>query len=288
MRELRIAKLHTTREEESMSIYLNEISHIPLIDTDEEIRLSEKVKVGDKAAQDKLVSANLRFVVSCAKKYQGKGLPLLDLINEGNLGLIRAAQLFDATRGFKFISYAVWWIRQSMMSALNEYTRLVRLPINQQLGITAIAHATSELEQILEREPNLQELAEYLDKKEEKLKEHLLLNPKISYLDDFIPSGDTEDNTMFNYLIDNSSDDIKTWVDLEERSAEIEKLLSPLTPREKQIITLSFGLDGGQAMDYEEIGKNIRLSRERTRQVRSEALKKMQKAADPIAFKEFR
>ncbi|RZK82080.1 MAG: RNA polymerase sigma factor RpoD/SigA [Pedobacter sp.] len=277
MRELKISKSYTNREDESMGRYLNDISQIDMITGKDEVMLAQKIKMGDTAAEHKLVTANLRFVVSCAKKYQGKGLPLSDLINEGNVGLIKAAKLFDQTRGFKFISYAVWWIRQSILAALNQYARMIRLPMNQQLGMTEIIGATQKLEQNLEREPTLGELAEYLERNENKLADFICCNVKINYLDDHIPGGDTEDNTLLNYLPDGDGNGTERWIGEEQLHFNIDKLLHNLTPREKRIIILSFGLYGQQPLDYEDIAREINLSRERTRQIRTEAIKKMRK-----------
>ncbi|MES2827003.1 MAG: RNA polymerase sigma factor RpoD/SigA [Bacteroidota bacterium] len=278
MREFKIVTSITSRDEDSVVRYLQEISAIGLIDAKEEILLTQKSKNGDKAALEKLVSANLRFVVSCAKKYQNNGLSLGDLISEGNLGLIRAAKSFDDTRGFKFISYAVWWIRQAMLSALSEHQRTVRLPVNQQMDMSRIKTESQRLEQLLEREPTAEEVSENVDKTPAQIKDVILCNARGAYLDDKIPGSQDNNVSILEYLEDPDSGELVTnWIDHNHNQSYVNSLISQLLPREQIVLKLYFGLGGSNALNDRGVGEAIGLTKERARQLRSNALKKLRK-----------
>ena len=276
MRELKIIKSHTNRNEDSLHRYLSDIGRISMIDPGEEMLLAKKIKSGDKAAEHKLVTANLRFVISCAKKYQNLGLSLSDLVCEGNLGLIKAAGNFDETRGFKFISYAVWWIRQAIITAINEHARIVRLPMNQQLGMNAINNEAIRLEQVLQREPTLGELSEVIGKSESQIADHIRSNARSRYLDDHIPGGESEDNTLINFLPDQSGNHINEWMTSEHLNERIYVLLSTLKMREREIIIHAYGLFGHQQLENEDIAIKMGLSKERIRQLLSKSILKLQ------------
>ena len=287
MRELKIIKSHTNRNEDSLHRYLSDIGRISMIDPGEEMLLAKKIKSGDKAAEHKLVTANLRFVISCAKKYQNLGLSLSDLVCEGNLGLIKAAGNFDETRGFKFISYAVWWIRQAIITAINEHARIVRLPMNQQLGMNAINNEAIRLEQVLQREPTLGELSEVIGKSESQIADHIRSNARSRYLDDHIPGGESEDNTLINFLPDQSGNDINEWMTSEHLNERIYVLLSTLKMREREIIIHAYGLFGHQQLENEDIAIKMGLSKERIRQLLSKSILKLQGFPQTNNLKEY-
>ncbi len=272
MRQLKITKSITNRESASLDKYLQEIGRYELISVEEEVELARRIKKGDQDAIEKLTRANLRFVVSVAKQYQNQGLSLPDLINEGNLGLIKAAEKFDETRGFKFISYAVWWIRQSIMQAINEQSRIVRLPLNQVSSLTKYRKAISEFEQEHHRKPTDKELAELLDIPLEKIKKTVKISGRHVSVD--APFAEGEDNSLLDVLANDDSPRADKNLELESLRIEIERALSTLTPREKDIIKLSFGIGVGQ-LSLEEIGEKYNLTRERVRQIREKAIKRL-------------
>jgi len=275
MRQLKITKSITNRESASLDKYLQEIGKYDLISVDEEVELARRIKKGDKEAIDKLIRANLRFVVSVAKQYQNQGLSLPDLINEGNLGLIKAAEKFDETRGFKFISYAVWWIRQAIMQAINEQSRIVRLPLNQVSSLTKYKKAIAEFEQEHHRKPTEEELAEILETTEEKIKKTVSASGRQVSVD--APFSEDEDNTLLDVLVNEDTPKADDTLMRESLKIEIERALATLTEREREIIKLSFGI-GTEAISLEEIGEKYdltHLTRERVRQIREKALKKL-------------
>lgn len=275
MRELKVNKMITSgRKEESLDRYFSEIIGISMIDAAEEADLARKIRAGDLAAEQRLVTANLRFVVSCAKKYQFLGVSLPDLICEGNMGLIKAARLFDETRGFKFISFAVWWIRQAILNAINEQARVVRLPMNQQIGMQTLYKQAAELEQRLEREPTLAELAEEMGKTEMQLADFIHCNKRATYLDDVLP-GENENNTLMENLGDPNPAATAIWMEEEANTVQVNELLSRLGERDRKILEYYYGLNGSPAMDYGDIANRLNLSRERIRQLKKDALKKL-------------
>lgn len=263
MRQLKITKQVTNRETASLDKYLQEIGKVGLISADEEVDLAQKIKAGDQRALDKLTKANLRFVVSVAKQYQNQGLTLPDLINEGNLGLIKAAQRFDETRGFKFISYAVWWIRQSILQALAEQSRIVRLPLNKIGSINKINKKYAELEQEHERAPSAEEIAQELEMTEDDVKESLKNSGRHISMD--APLVEGEDSNLYDVLKSGESPNPDRELMTESLRIEIERALQTLTPREADVIRLYFGLGGQHAMTLEEIGETFDLTRERVR-----------------------
>ena len=273
MRQLKITKQVTNRETASLDKYLQEIGKVGLISADEEVELAQKIKAGDQKALDKLTKANLRFVVSVAKQYQNQGLPLPDLINEGNLGLIKAAQRFDETRGFKFISYAVWWIRQSILQALAEQSRIVRLPLNKIGSINKINKKYAELEQLNERAPSAEEIAQELDMTEEDVKESLKNSGRHISMD--APLVEGEDSNLYDVLKSGESPNPDRELMNESLRIEIERALQTLTPREADVIRLYFGLGGQHAMTLEEIGETFDLTRERVRQIKEKAIRRL-------------
>ena len=267
MRQLKITKQVTNRETASLDKYLQEIGRVDLITAEEEVELAKRIKEGDHPALERLVKANLRFVVSVSKQYQNQGLTLPDLINEGNLGLIKAAQRFDETRGFKFISYAVWWIRQSILQALAEQSRIVRLPLNKIGSINKINRAFSDLEQKYGRPPTPEEIAESLDITIEEVKQSIKNNGRHLSMD--APLKDSEDsNNMYEVMSSDSSPKPDKQLMNESLRREIERSLSTLTPREADVIRLYFGLSGKHPMTLEEIGEKFDLTRERVRQIK--------------------
>jgi RNA polymerase primary sigma factor len=274
MRQLKITKQVTNRDTPSLDKYLQEIGRVELISPDEEVALARRIKSGDSEALKKLVKANLRFVVSVAKQYQNQGIGLPDLINEGNLGLMKAAQRFDETRGFKFISYAVWWIRQAILQALAEQSRIVRLPVNKIGSINRINRTFARLEQIYEREPSPQEIAEMLDMFPEDVKEALKTNGRTMSMD--APLSQEEENTMYDLIqsTDTPSPD-KNLIN-ESLSYEIERALNTLSSRESKVLKLYFGLGMKHPFTLEEIGEELTLTRERVRQIKEKAIKKIQ------------
>lgn len=273
MRQLKIIKQVTNRETPSLDKYLHEIGKVELISADEEVELARRIRKGDQIALNKLIKANLRFVVSVSKQYQNQGLTLPDLINEGNLGLIKAAQRFDETRGFKFISYAVWWIRQSILQALAEQARIVRLPLNKIGSINKINKAFADLEQKYEREPSVQEIAEALEVAPDDIKDSLRSSGRHVSMDAPITPG--EEGNMYDVLLsfDTPSPDKGLLTDSLRR--EIERALSTLTYREANIIRLYFGLNGKHQYTLEEIGEEFSLTRERVRQIKEKAIKRL-------------
>lgn len=276
MRQLKIVKQVTNRETPSLDKYLHEIGKVELLSSDQEVELAKKIRNGDEKALEKLIKANLRFVVSVSKQYQNQGLSLPDLINEGNVGLIKAAQRFDETRGFKFISYAVWWIRQSILQALAEQARIVRLPLNKIGSINRINRAFSNLEQLYEREPSIQEVAEILEMAPEEVKEALKSAGRHVSMD--APIKDDEESTLYDVILpkDASSPDKGLLTDSLRR--EIERVLSILTHRESNILRLYFGLNTKYQYTLEEIGQEFNLTRERVRQIKEKAIKRLKNA----------
>ncbi|MBU0488878.1 MAG: sigma-70 family RNA polymerase sigma factor [Bacteroidetes bacterium] len=273
MRQLKITKQVTNRETASLDKYLQEIGKVDLITADEEVALAQRIKQGDQKALEKLTKANLRFVVSVSKQYQNQGLSLPDLINEGNLGLIKAAQRFDETRGFKFISYAVWWIRQSILQALAEQSRIVRLPLNKIGSINKINKAFSQLEQEYEREPSADEIAEILDMPEHEVKESLRNSGRHVSMDAPLVTG--EESNMYDVLRADDSPSPDRELMKESLRKEIERAISTLTPREADVIRLYFGLNGEHALTLEEIGEKFDLTRERVRQIKEKAIRRL-------------
>ena len=273
MRQLKITKQVTNRETASLDKYLQEIGKVELITAEEEVELAQRIKAGDQVALEKLTKANLRFVVSVAKQYQNQGLTLPDLINEGNLGLIKAAQRFDETRGFKFISYAVWWIRQSILQALAEQSRIVRLPLNKIGSINKINKAYAYLEQEHERPPSAAEISKHLEMSESDVKESMRNSGRHVSMD--APLVEGEDSNLYDVL--NSSDSPHPDEDLmmDSLRTEIERSLATLTPREGDVIRLYFGLGGQNPMTLEEIGEKFDLTRERVRQIKEKAIRRM-------------
>ena len=273
MRQLKITKQVTNRETASLDKYLQEIGKVELISAEEEVELAQRIKQGDKIALEKLTKANLRFVVSVAKQYQNQGLSLPDLINEGNLGLIKAAQRFDETRGFKFISYAVWWIRQSILQALAEQSRIVRLPLNKIGSINKINKTYAKLEQEFEREPNAEEIAEVLEITEQEVKESMKNAGRHISMD--APLIQDEDNTMYDVLKSEEAPTPETERLYESLRKEIDRAISTLTQREQDVVRLYFGLNGSHPMTLEEIGEKFDLTRERVRQIKEKAIRRL-------------
>jgi RNA polymerase primary sigma factor len=274
MRQLKITKQVTNRDTPSLDKYLQEIGRVDLISPEDEVMLARKIRSGDEESLGILVKANLRFVVSVAKQYQNQGMSLPDLINEGNLGLMKAAQRFDETRGFKFISYAVWWIRQAILQSLAEQARIVRLPVNKIGSINRINRAFSRLEQEYEREPSSQEIAEVLEMFPEDVKEALKTNGRTVSMD--APISSEEDNTMYDVLQSNDTPSPDRNLINESLAYEIERALSTLSQRESKVLKLYFGLGMKHPYTLEEIGEELSLTRERVRQIKEKAIKRIQ------------
>ena len=274
MRQLKITKSITNRESQSLEKYLQEIGKVELISPEEEVKLAVRIKQGDQKALDKLTKANLRFVVSVAKQYQNQGLSLPDLINEGNLGLIKAAQRFDETRGFKFISYAVWWIRQSILQALAEQSRIVRLPLNK-VGLTnRIQKAYSHLEQEFEREPSAEELAELLELDIEEVSSTLGIAARHVSMD--TPLSEGEENTLIDVLVNPNAEMANQNIEHKESlKQEIDRSLKTLTERQKEVICFFFGIGVDHPMSLEDIGERFNLTRARVRQIKDKAITKL-------------
>lgn len=272
MRQLKINKSITNRDGIGLDKYLQEIGREELISVSEEVELAQRIKKGDQKALDKLVRANLRFVVSVAKQYQNQGLPLPDLINEGNLGLIRAAQKFDETRGFKFISYAVWWIRQSILQALAEQSRIVRLPLNQVGSLNKITKEVTKFEQENERKPSPEELADRLDIPVDKIADSLKVSGRSISVD--APFVEGEDNSLLDVLANDDSPMADRSLNQESLSKEIDRALRQLYDREREILKMFFGI-GCQEMTLEEIGAKFDLTRERVRQIKEKAIRRL-------------
>ena len=277
MRQLKITKSITNRESQSLEKYLQEIGKVDLLTPEEEVDLAKKIKQGDQLALEKLTKANLRFVVSVAKQYQNQGLSLSDLINEGNLGLIKAAQRFDETRGFKFISYAVWWIRQSILQALAEQSRIVRLPLNKVGSLNKINKAFSQLEQEFEREPSPEELAAQLEIPTEEVETTLGVAARHVSMD--APFVEGEDNSLLDVLENTTTPGTDTKLEyLESLRREIERSLNTLTERQCDVIKLYFGIGVQHPMSLEDIGERFGLTRERVRQIKDKAINKLRSA----------
>ncbi len=276
MRQLKISKSITNRESASLDKYLQEIGREDLISVEEEVELAQAIKRGDRKALEKLTRANLRFVVSVAKQYQNQGLSLPDLINEGNLGLIKAAEKFDETRGFKFISYAVWWIRQSILQALAEQSRIVRPPLNQGGTLNKIIKAQQKFEQENERRPSSAELAKELDIAEDKIADTMKVSGRHISVD--APFVEGEDNSLLDVLVNEDTPNTDKSLINESLAVEIERALSTLTEREAEIVKLFFGIAGCQEMTLEEIGDKFGLTRERVRQIKEKAIRRLRQS----------
>jgi len=286
MRQLKITKSITNRESQSLDKYLQEISKEELITAQEEVELAQRIKQGDQRALDKLTRANLRFVVSVSKQYQNQGLSLPDLINEGNLGLIKAAQRFDETRGFKFISYAVWWIRQSILQALAEQSRIVRLPLNQVGSLSKINKMFSKLEQEFERPPSAEELAHALDLPTEKVVQSLKVSGRHISMDaPFTDDGDS--NSLLDVLINDDSPDADSNLLNESLQNEVERSLATLSGRERDVIRLFFGIGMNQGLTLDEIGEKFDLTRERVRQIKEKAIRKLKQQSKSKLLKAY-
>ena len=275
MRQLKITKQVTNRETASLDKYLQEIGRVDLITADMEVELAQRIKAGDQVALEKMVKANLRFVVSVSKQYQNQGLTLPDLINEGNLGLIKAAQRFDETRGFKFISYAVWWIRQSILQALAEQSRIVRLPLNKIGNINKINKAFSKLEQEFERPPSPEELADLLEMTVTEVKQSLRNSGRHVSMDAPLKDSDESSSSMYEVMTSDDSPSPEKGLMTDSLRREIERSLSTLTTREADVVRLYFGLNGKHAMTLEEIGEKFDLTRERVRQIKEKAIRRL-------------
>jgi len=273
MRQLKITKSITNRESASLDKYLQEIGKEELITAEQEVQLAKKIREGDQAALEKMTKSNLRFVVSVAKQYQNQGLSLPDLINEGNLGLIKAAKRFDETRGFKFISYAVWWIRQSILQALAEQARIVRLPLNQVGSLNKINKAFSKLEQEFERTPSAEELAIVLELPEDKVADTMRVAGRHVSMD--APFVQGEENTLLDVLINQDSPVADTSLMTESLQREIERSLCTLTERERDVVKLFYGIGFNHEYTLEEIGDKFDLTRERVRQIKEKAIKRL-------------
>lgn len=272
MRQLKISKSITNRESASLDKYLQEIGHEELLTTDQEVELAQRIRKGDKRALERLTKANLRFVVSVAKQYQNQGLSLPDLINEGNVGLIKAAEKFDETRGFKFISYAVWWIRQSILQAIAEQSRLVRLPLNQVGSVNKITRELNKFEQEHERKPSVDEIAERVDLPEDKIADAMKANSRHVSMD--APIADGEDSSMIDFLSGDSSNTDRELA-IESLKAEVSRILKLLTDKEQKVLRAFFGIDGSPEMTLDEIGEKYNLKRERVRQIKEKALRRL-------------
>ena len=284
MRQLKITKSITNRESASLDKYLQEIGREELVSPEEEVELAQRIRKGDQEALEKLTRANLRFVVSVAKQYQNQGLSLPDLINEGNLGLIKAAEKFDETRGFKFISYAVWWIRQSILQALAEQSRIVRLPLNQVGSLNKINKALGKFEQENERQPSTEELADMIDIPKDKIVDTLRVSGRHVSVD--APFVEGEDNSLLDVLPNDDSPSADRGLTNESLGTEIERALQILTVREREIIKSFFGI-GCQEMTLEEIGERLDLTRERVRQIKEKAIRKLKKPSASKLLKSY-
>lgn len=273
MRQLKISKSITNRETASLDKYLQEIGREELITAEEEVQLAQRIKAGDQLALEKLTRANLRFVVSVAKQYQNQGLSLPDLINEGNLGLIKAARRFDETRGFKFISYAVWWIRQSILQALAEQSRIVRLPLNQVGSLNKISKEASRLEQIYERSPSAEEIADALDLPEDKVSETMRFSGRHVSMD--APLVSDEETNLLDVFENKDSPRADASLMRESLSKEIQRTLSTLSDKERDVINLYFGIGMNHGLTLEEIGAKFDLTRERVRQIKEKAIRRL-------------
>ena len=285
MRQLKISKQFTNRENKSLDKYLNEISKVSMIDAQEEVELARRIREGDQAALEKLVNANLRFVVSVSKQYQNQGLTLGDLINEGNMGLIKAAKRFDETRGFKFISYAVWWIRQSILQALADQSRIVRLPLNKVGSLGRITQASARLEQELEREPTPQEIAESLEISLSEVENALRSSGRHLSID--APLAEGEDNTLLGVLDQNDEPNPDMLLLNESLQNEINRVISTLSDKEREVLKYYIGLDGNAAHTLEDISEKVGLTRERVRQIKEKALRRLRKSSKSKILKTY-
>jgi RNA polymerase primary sigma factor len=272
MRQLKINKSITNREDASLEKYLQEIGHEGLLTVDEEVELAQRIRKGDRQALEKLTKANLRFVVSVAKQYQNQGLSLSDLINEGNLGLIKAAEKFDETRGFKFISYAVWWIRQSILQAIAEQSRIVRLPLNQVGSVNKITKALNKFEQENERRPSIEEIADKVDLPQDKIEDAMKVNNRHVSVD--APFVDGEDNSLLDIMVNDDAPMADRALVMESLREEINRALLTLNERERNIIEAFFGINQPE-MTLEEIGEKFNLTRERVRQIKEKAIRRL-------------
>ncbi|MBQ7442124.1 MAG: RNA polymerase sigma factor RpoD/SigA [Prevotella sp.] len=273
MRQLKITRSITNRESASLDKYLQEIGHEDLLTVDEEVELAQRIRKGDREALERLTKANLRFVVSVAKQYQNQGLSLPDLINEGNLGLIKAAEKFDETRGFKFISYAVWWIRQSILQAIAEQSRIVRVPLNQVGSVNKINRVMNKFEQENERRPSVDEIAEKTDIPFEKIEDAISVNNRHVSVD--APFVDGEDNSLLDVLVNDDAPMADRMLVIESLREEINRALTSLNERERNIIEAFFGINQTTEMTLEEIGEKFGLTRERVRQIKEKAIRKL-------------
>lgn len=284
MRQLKIVKAITNRDGIALDTYLQQIGREKLISVEEEVELAQRIRQGDEEARNRLVQANLRFVVSVAKQYQNQGLSLPDLINEGNIGLVKAADKFDETRGFKFISYAVWWIRQSILQALAEQSRIVRLPLNQVGSLNKITKALSQFEQLHQRKPSAEELAEVLDIPTDKIAEALKMPGRHVSVD--APFADGEDNSLLDVMVNEDAPNADRGLLNESLATEIDRVLEALSEREREIIRKCFGI-GVPEMTLEEIGDEFGLTRERVRQIREKAIQRLKKAPRSALLKSY-
>ena len=285
MRQLKISKQITNRESQSLDKYLQEIGKVSLVSIDEEVELAQRIREGDQMALEKLTKANLRFVVSVSKQYQNQGLTLGDLINEGNLGLIKAAKRFDETKGFKFISYAVWWIRQSILQALAEQSRIVRLPLNRVGSLNKISRSFAELEQKFEREPSPDEIAELLELSTSEVADTLKLSGRHVSMD--APFVQGEENGLLDVLANEDAESPDAGLLHDSLRREVQRALSTLTLREADVVTLHFGLNGHAARTLEEIGEQFNLTRERVRQIKEKAIRRLRHTSRSKALKPY-
>ena len=284
MRQLKITKSITNRESESLEKYLQEIGKEELLSTDEAVELAQRIRKGDRKALDRLTKANLRFVVSVAKQYQNQGLSLPDLINEGNLGLIKAAEKFDETRGFKFISYAVWWIRQSILQAIAEQSRIVRVPLNQVGSVNKINRMLNKFEQENERRPSSVEISEQTDIPQEKVDEAIMVNSRHVSVD--APFVDGEDNSLLDVLVNDDAPMADRQLVIESLRSEIATVLKTLNERERNVITAFYGI-GQPEMTLEEIGNKFGLTRERVRQIKEKAIRRLRNSTNNQLLKSY-
>lgn len=285
MRQLKISKSITSRNQGTLDKYLSDIAKEPLITAEEEVALAQRIREGDQAALERLVNANLRFVVSVAKQYQNQGIGLQDLINEGNIGLVKAAQRFDKTRGFKFISYAVWWIRQSILQAVAEQSRIVRLPLNQVGAINRVKKASNVLEHRLQRKPTIEELAEETDMTPEKVSSILSNNTQTISTD--APIDDDGETSFLDLFVDQAETPTDSVVERESSEKAVRKSLDVLSEKEQQVLRMYFGIGMPREYSLEEIAFNMEISRERVRQVRDRALKKLRTEPNSPLFQMF-
>ena len=286
MRQLKITKQVTNRETKSLNSYLQDVSKIDMITAEEEVELAQRIREGDQRALDKLTKANLRFVISVAKQYQNQGLTLSDLINEENVGLVKAAQRFDETRGFKFISYAVWWIRQSILQAIAEQSRVVRLPLNKIGDINKIRKASIHLEQVHQRVPSASEIAKELDMTVSSVKQSLKNSSRSLSMDAPFQEGEN-DNNLYDVISSGETPNPDKSLIHESLKIEIDRALDTLAPREADVVKLNFGLSGQPAMTLQEIGDTFELSRERVRQIREKAIRRLRQESKSHILKKY-